>query len=196
MTIFIAILALVILLQAAYIRQLERGGFGAFSRAAILVRLAVYQLLKIPCGLVALDMRKMHEMNAVLGYEILNQLVARIIKTSDIRGQFGGDEIVILIPYAKTGTARLIKNRIIRNARMITNGLPDEKRQELCRRTAGLVDGVHVAILSVDSTRNPLRATWAAMDILERMKEDGADVTGVRATTGNVGTLQADLDIL
>jgi GGDEF domain-containing protein len=181
---------LVIVVQVVYITRLERGGFDAMSRAAGTVRLTLLSAFHVPCAVVVLDIRGMHELNAVIGYMVANKVIAHVIRVHDMRCQFGGDEIVIFIPFAKPGTAKMIASRIIERCKQFTITMEHEKRKELHMRTAGKIDGLHVAIISVDNTSNALITTHKALNELETIKENGATITGNRATTGNPGTLQ------
>lgn len=187
------VLVLIIVVLLAYIRKLEIGGFGALSKSALLVRLWFFYLLRIPLAIVCLDIRGMHSLNAALGYSIANQMVGRLIKSKDTYGQYGGDEIVVVVPMPKPGAARKIMYRISDKAKQFTADMSPEKRQELIARTAGKIDGVHIAAIATERTLNPFYTIKEAMDKLEEMKEHGCTITGNRETTGNRGTLLAEL---
>lgn len=194
--IIITILFVLVAIQAIYILSLERGGFDAMSRPAGIVRLTILEALRIPCAVVVLDIRGMHELNAVLGYTVSNKVIAHIIRVHDWRMQFGGDEIVIFIPFAKLGTANKIMQRILDRCQAFTSELPQSKRNELSQRTNGKIDGLHVAIISVEKTNHAYTTTTKALNELETMKESGATITGNRATTGNKGTLTKEYSTL
>lgn len=196
MTTLFILLAIVIAIQVIYIARLERGGFDAMSRPAGIVRLAFLEALRIPCAVIVLDIRGMHELNAVLGYTVSNKIIAHIIRVHDWRMQFGGDEIVIFIPFAKPGTASKIMNRILSRCQSFTAEMPQSQRNELSQRTNGKIDGIHVAIIAIEKTTRPLSSVHKALNELETMKETGATITGNRATTGNPGTLTREYPTL
>jgi len=193
-TILIISLALNIVLAAA-VKTLGTTHFGTLSPVFTHAYLHLLSALRIPCSVIVYDIRKMHELNAVFGYSNNNRdLIPRLTKVrrsrGDLVGQYGGDEFVVI---ATAHAGKTIARRIIARAKEITQSMTLAQRLELSTRTAGIVDGLHIALACEDYTRDALKTAAALVDETERLKESGARQTGNRATTGNIGTLISGL---
>lgn len=167
---------------------------GVFSQTATRSYLKLLSVFRVPVSIVAYDIRKMHELNAVLGYSNSNILIARLTKIRrrkvDFIGQYGGDEFVVV---SRPGVGSLIAKRIMDRAQEMSLEISQEQRDSLKQRTCGLMDGLYVSIAFTDVTRDALGTASLLVDETERLKEQGALMTGSRATSGNVGTLCSEL---
>jgi len=193
MTTLLIISLLVNVALVAIISSMSRSHFGTLSPSATKALLATLSVLSAPVSIVVYDIRKMHELNAVMGYSNSNILVARLTKVRqyDIIGQYGGDEFVVI---SRPGAGSKIAWRIIERAKEITLQIDPAKRDALSLRTAGIVDGLSVAITYTNHTTDAWNAAAAGLDETERLKELGATMTGDRATTGNVGMLISEME--
>lgn len=177
--------------QHMKIRFLSRCHFGILAPAALRWQLRLYSLLRKRCAVIALDVRKMHDGNEVLGYSTMNAMVSDLVRvrlrpgrTLDVIGQYGGDEFIAVISDPSAG--ELVVSRLIGRMRELTAAMPAEKRAALAERTGGLVDGLHAAIALVPETRDAYRAAVQAVDKAGEIK--AGTVTGNRSTSGTAGT--------
>jgi len=193
MTTILTISLVINILTITAIMSMSRSHFGTLSPVATRLLLRALSILRVPVSVVVYDIRKMHELNAVMGYANSNILVARLTKVrqSDIIGQYGGDEFVVI---SRPGAGSRIAWRIIEKAKEITAQIDPAKRDALNLRTGGIVDGLTVAITYSNYSTNALRDTVRGVDETERLKEHNASMTGNRATTGNAGTLISEME--
>jgi GGDEF domain-containing protein len=199
MTTALALLLTIVILQSLYIVSLQRSHLhpGVKTQQAGRLYLAACSLLRVPGALVAFDVRGMHSLNSELGYSNANRVLSRILgvcsSRRDIVSVWGGDEFVIFMPFSSAETADNLVKRLLAKTRCLSEELPAETRANLAQRTNNIIDGIHLAIAVVDETNNALRAASEAVDKTEHLKEHGAQITGRRETTGNVGTLVGHL---
>jgi GGDEF domain-containing protein len=181
--------------QFIKVRSLSRCEFG-LSKAALKWHLTIWSWLRIPCAVIAVDFRKLHDINALFGYTTGNEMMQTLAavrtrdkdgykRRHDIIGQWGGDEHVIAIRDATAW--QLVLDRFQANLRAATDAMTPEQRATLVMRTGGLVDGLHAAISVVPYTRDAYGATVRAVEATGPMK-DGLQ-TGLRSTSGAVGTV-------
>lgn len=179
--------------KQAVIDELSISHLGILSPAAIRREL---RLTHGPVDIIALDFRKLHELNELLGYDVANDYFGRFVRfrqgldgrQKDVRGQFGGDEIVMAVDR---GCGFGLLNRLVNALDDLTNELPIETRDALRVRTGGLTDGFAAAIVLVSGSRQPLKDAERAIARCGELKK-GA-VTGNRATSGRPGTIVATL---
>lgn len=193
----IIILSLVIVAQAAYIAALQRSPMGVLTATALRIRLAMYSMLRIRCFVIGLDIRKMKSMNTCLGYSHSNNVIGKFIsftrRYTDIVGQYGGDEFVIVGRYDKRyHSADIMIKRLLAKRDEINATMPSETREKLSINTQGLVNGLDVAIAYIEDTRDARGAAVKCIDATEPLKAGGRE-TGNRDTSGKVGTLIAKL---
>jgi GGDEF domain-containing protein len=188
-TILIISLLCNILLIVAF-RIMSISHLGVFAPPATRFYLRVLSLFRVRCSVIVYDIRKMHEINAVLGYTDGNILMARLTKVrrnrGDFIGQYGGDEFAII---ATAGAASHITERLVDRAKEITDSMSADQREALDSRTAGITDGINIAAAYRNITTDALETARILVDETENLKESGAIVTGRRETTGNKGTL-------
>lgn len=189
-------LALVLALaQLIKVRMLSVCEFG-LSKAALRWHLIIWSWLRVPCAIIAVDFRKIHDINGLFGYatgsEMMQTLAAIRTKDKDGRkrrhdliGQWGGDEHILAL--RDPGAWQLVLDRFYANLRAATERMTPEQRQELAYRTGGLVDGLHAAISVVPYTRDAYGAAVRAIDATGPLKE--GRMTGERSTSGAVGTV-------
>lgn len=183
--------------QVLKVRMLSRSNFDNLSPAALRWQLRLWSLFRRPCAIIALDIRKLHDLNAVLGYSTSNGLIRDLISARqhqrsgharrwlDLVGQWGGDELVMALadPRGRERVLRHLEARLLELSARMT----PEQRQALHDRTGGLVDGLHAAISIVPHTRDAYGAAGRAIDATGPMKE--GRLTGERSTSGAVGTV-------
>lgn len=169
-------------------RALRQSHFGILTPAAIRYELSHQRRRR---DVIAIDVRKLHDLNAVLGYDRANVLIAQwiagCVRTTDTWGQYGGDEIVGMVPV---GDGRGVLTRLIARAEQISTQIAPEQRAALVQRTGGLVDGFCIAACLIEDAAAPAVAAASALADVQRLKEAGP-VTGVRSTSGAPGTLVA-----
>lgn len=189
----------------AIIDELSMSHLGIFSPAAIRREL---RLLSTPCDLICIDLRKLHDLNEVLGYDVANRYFGIFARTRmhdelhiatrshDIRGQWGGDEVVIACS-AGDGTGLLM--RLVNALDMLSAGLPPAQRLAMATRTGGLVDGFAAVFVLIPNSTDVYRREWIdggwvdAGDAARGVDECGllkkGNVTDCRSTSGKPGTI-------
>lgn len=185
--------------QYTKVRSLSRTHFENLSPGALRWQLRIWSLLRIPCAVIAIDIRKMHDLNSVLGYTNNNNFVRDLVSVRqhrnwrhpwrwlDIIGQWsGGDEFITAI--ANPSALPLVLGRIDQRLIELTEQLSPEQRKSLYERTGGLVDGFHAAIVTIPYTRDAYGAAVRAINATGPLK-DGV-ITGDRSTSGAVGTVR------
>lgn len=173
----------------ALVAALSISNFGTLTPPATRQALAA---LPGPADVIALDIRKMHELNAVLGWDPTTALIAAFLacrhapgRAPDILGQWGADEFVIAVP-AGDGPGML--GRLLRQAAALTARLTTAQRAALHTATGGLVDGLSFAAVLIEGSAAPLDDAARAIVLVNQQKNAGAQ-TGARATSGAAGTL-------
>lgn len=171
---------------------------GILSGPAIRYELA--QLTQ-PVDLLVFDWRKQNEWNAVLGWNPANAWLghaARIDyagierrhteRTIDLRGQWGGDEIVMAVDvgHGKGLLARLLRELLAMNA-----ALTPAQVEAIRAKTGNLISGFCVAAVLVEGSTRPLEDATRAVDATGALK--AGRTTGCRATSGRPGTVVARL---
>lgn len=189
----------------AIINELSMSHLGIFSPAAIRREL---RLLSTPCDLICIDLRKMHDLNEVLGYDVANRYFGIFARTRmhdelhvaarshDIRGQWGGDEVVIACA-AGDGAGLLM--RLINALDVLSAGLTAPHRRAMHERTGGLVDGFAAVFVLIPNSTDVYRREWindgwadagdAARGVAECGRLKAGNVTGSRSTSGKPGTI-------
>lgn len=177
----------------AIINELSMSHLGIFSPAAIRREL---RLLDTPCDLICIDLRKMHDLNEVLGYGVVNRYFGVFARTRmhdelhvaarshDIRGQWGGDEVVIACGI---GDGAGLLMRLINALDVLSAGLTATHRRAMHERTGGLVDGFAAVFVLIPNSAHPLRDAARGVDECGRLK--AGNVTGSRSTSGKPGTI-------
>jgi hypothetical protein len=165
-----------------------------------------YALARIdgPVDILAIDWRKLHEWNDLLGYDAANTFVAQFAQTRqgrerrhfprvkharrparlDVRGQWGGDELVFAVA-AGDGLGLLM--RLLRALDVLTAQLSAAQRQAIADRTGGLLDGFAIVAVLITNSQAPLTDARRAVDECGRLK--AGRQTGERATSGAAGTV-------
>ena len=189
------VLSLVILAQAIYIQALQRSPMGVLTPTALRIRLKIYSMLRIRVFVIGCDMRKLKSVNEQGNHGTTNALIYRLFsvlrKNTDIVGQFAGDEFVIVGRWSKDGVEKVI-DRLLKRRDEINASLPADFRNGLSERTGCLVDGIHLAIASIQDTRDAYSAATKTIDATEPLKAGGRQ-TGNRDTSGRPGTLIVEL---
>lgn len=177
--------------QAIKIKFLSRTHLHNLAPAALRWQLRIWSMLRKPCAIIALDIRKLHDMNALLGYSTANDLIRELVSVRqhgqrrDLIGQWGGDEF--LIALANAGAWPLVVTRLEARLIELSARLTPEQRDAITERTGGLVDGLHAAISIIPLTHDAYGAAIRAVDATGPLK-DGHQ-TGSRSTSGAVGTI-------
>jgi hypothetical protein len=196
--------------QQAVIDELSISPIGILSPAAI--RRAL-RLMPGPIDLICLDFRKLHEWNDILGYDLSSAYFGRFCRTRqvvahrsperrnpppsplqggyrgvDVRGQYGGDEIVIAVA---PGDGPGLVTRLVEALDELTAELPLRARVAMHERTGGLIDGFAAAIVLIPGSHHPL--IDAARGITETGRLKAGRQTGERASSGAAGTIVATL---
>jgi hypothetical protein len=173
----------------ALVATLSVSNFGTLTPPATRQALAA---LPGPADIIGLDIRKMHELNAVLGWDATTAIVAELLacrqapgRIPDILGQWGADEFVIAVP---AGDGAGVLGRLLRQAGALTARLSVAQRAALSASTGGLIDGVSFAAVLVPDSTAPLGDAARAIVLVNQQKSTGAQ-TGSRATSGARGTL-------
>lgn len=177
------------------VRSLSLCEFG-LSKAALKWQLTIWSWRRIPCTVIAVDFRKLHDINALFGYTNGNKMMKTLAavrthdkdghkRRHDIIGQYGGDEHILALRDPKAWP--MVLDRFRANMRAATEAMTPAERRVLFERTGGLVDGLHAAISVVPYTRDAYGAAVRAIEATGPMK-DGAQ-TGSRSTSGAVGTI-------
>jgi hypothetical protein len=166
----------------AELNELRYCHFGVLSPAATRRAVRLHTGL---CDVVVVDIRKMNALNAVLGWSRANSFVGELVRhrVADIAGQWGGDEFVFVVP---AGDGAGLLSRLLKAAAELTKGLTLQERAKLEEKTAGLVNGFHLAAVLVANVTNVSVAVDRAIDATGLLKE-GRN-TGDRNTSGTRGT--------
>lgn len=175
--------------KQAIIDELSMSHLGILAPAAI--RRAL-RLTVAPCDIIAIDFRKLHEWNDLLGYDVANDYYGRFVRQRegfdgrrrDVRGQWGGDECVIA---ADVGDGAGLIVRMVQLLEQLTSELAPAVRAEMSTRTAGLIDGFAAVFVLVPRSRWPLHDAKRAVDECGELKK--GNQTGQRATSGKAGTI-------
>lgn len=168
-------------------KVLRLSHFDVLSAAA--VRMAL-QRATGPKDVVVVDIRKMHDLNTVLGREGTDRLIKQLIqyrtndpaRPIDIAGQWGGDEFVFVVPC---GDGAGLIGRLLYEAAALTKGLTPAQRAELRLRTGGLIDGLNIACVLVKEARDLTAAVAQGIEGTNVLK--AGRITGERSTSGSVG---------
>lgn len=191
----IVLLSVVILAQALYIKALQRSPMGVLTPTALRIRLKIYSLLRIRVFVIGCDLRKLKSVNEQGNHGTTNAILHRLFsvlrKNTDIVGQFAGDEFVIVGRWSKDGVEKVM-SRLLKRRDEINVSLPEDFRNGLSKRTGGLVDGIHLAIASIQDTRDAYSAAIKTIDATEPLKAGGRQ-TGSRDTSGKPGTLITEI---
>lgn len=185
-------LSVVLLIKIRWLSYCEFG----LSKAALRWQLTIWSWLRIPCAVIAVDFRKLHDINALFGYTNGNEMMKTLAavrtrdkdghkRRHDIIGQWGGDEHILVLRDPRAW--QLVLDRFRANMRAATEAMTPAERQVLLERTGGLVDGLHAAISVIPYTRDAYGAAVRAIEATGPMK-DGPQ-TGNRSTSGAVGTV-------
>ncbi len=186
------ILACVLLIKVRWLSYCEFG----LSKAALRWQLTIWSWFRVPCAVIAVDFRKLHDINALFGYTNGNEMMKTLAQVRtrskdgrkrrhDLIGQWGGDEHVLALRDPSAWS--IVLDRFRANMRAATEAMTPAERQVLFERTGGLVDGLHAAISVVPYTRDAYGAAIQAIEATGPMK-DGLQ-TGSRSTSGAVGTI-------
>lgn len=180
--------------QQQAIAELSSTHLGVLSGPAI--RRALRQMPG-PVDLIALDFRKLHEWNELLGYDLATRYFAQFCQTRtrarratdrralDVRGQWGGDEIVLAVA-AGSGLGLLL--RLVRALDTMTEQLTPEQRAAIEARTGGLLSGFAAVLVLIERSTVPIVDAARAVQECGALKAGGRQ-TGERATSGRPGTI-------
>lgn len=185
-------LSVVLLIKVRWLSYCEFG----LSKAALRWQLTIWSWCRVPCAVIAVDFRKLHDINGLFGYSTGNEMMMTLAavrthnkdghkRRHDLIGQWGGDEHVLVL--RDPNAWGLVLDRFRANMRDATEALTPAERQVLSERTGGLVDGLHAAISVVPFTRDAYGAAVRAIEATGPLK-DGPQ-TGSRSTSGAVGTV-------
>lgn len=185
-------LSIILLVKVRWLSYCEFG----LSKAALRWQLTIWSLFRIPCAIIAVDFRKLHDINGLFGYSTGNELMKTLAsvrtrdkdghkRRHDLIGQWGGDEHILAL--RDPNAWELVLDRFRANMRAATDKMTPAERQVLFERTGGLVDGLHAAISVIPYTRDAYGAAVRAINATGPLK-DGPQ-TGNRSTSGAVGTI-------
>lgn len=187
--------------QQAHIAELRASPLGILSGAAIRCDLRAW---RGQADVIAVDWRKLHEWNEILGYDLATQFFAEFCRTraanrrrddhrsADIRGQWGGDEIVIAVA---PGGGRGLLMRLIRALDELSAQLSAEQRAKIVAQTGGLIDQFSAVFVLIEGSSCPIVDAARAVAECGQLKSGGRQ-TGDRATSGRPGTIVATLPAL
>jgi len=194
----------------AYATACSASPLGILSGPAIRHELAP---LSGPVDIIAVDWRKLHEWNDLLGYDVSNVFLAEFAQTRlgterrrllrfaparrpariDIRGQWGGDELLFAV-NAGDGVGFLM--RLVSALDTLSARLSEAQRQSIQEKTGGLIDGFAVAAVLIASSTDAYHwdnrgqdAGDASRAVAECGKLKAGVATGERATSGAAGTI-------
>jgi hypothetical protein len=184
--------------QEALIAAYGTSHLGIFSGPAIRYELAQ---LRGPVDLVIFDWRKQNEWNTILGWNPANVFLSQAARVDyaglerrhaeraiDVRGQWGGDEIVIAVD---AGHGRGLLCRLLRELVAMNQALTPAQVASIRTKTGGLISGFCVAAVLVEASTDALGDATRAIDATGALKAGHA--TGCRATSGARGTVVARL---
>ncbi len=180
--------------QQAVIAELSYSHLGILAPAAI--RRAL-RLIDSPRDLICIDLRKLHDLNEVLGYDIVNIYFSQFACTRmhdatrdhDVRGQWGGDEIVIA---CQVGDGHGLLMRLVTALDALTAELTPAQRQAIALRTCGLVEGFCAVFVLIESSGDLLCDATRGIRECGELKK--GNVTGSRSTSGKPGTIISSLE--
>ncbi len=181
--------------QQAVIDELSYSHLGILSSAAI--RRAL-RLIDGPRDLICLDLRKLHDLNEVLGYDAANVYFGTFARTRlhddatrchDTRGQWGGDEVVIA---CSVGSGIGLLMRLVAALDALTADMTPAQRQAIALRTGGLVDGLCAVFVLIENSSNLLYDAKRGIDECGNLKK--GNVTSSRSTSGKPGTIIGSLE--
>lgn len=171
-----------------------RSHLGILSGPAIRHELS---LLTLPCDIIALDWRKLHEWNDLIGRAPASAAMGRAVRTDyagidrrhatrtlDLRGQYDGDELVIAVD---AGSGIGLLRRLLRELATMNALLTDANRTAIRDRTGGLLSGFSIAAVLVEGTTRASADAARAVDATGELKKGRQ--TGTRASSGAVGTV-------
>lgn len=182
--------------------------------------------LTTPVDILALDWRKLHEWNDLIGYAPSNDAMSQAARVDyagierraydgperrerprpaapgerrltrrviDLRGQFGGDELVMAVD---PGHGVGLLTRILRQLAEMNGAMPSETRADISARTGGLLSGFGIAAVLVTNSTDAYHQDAHgrdAGDVARAVAECGnlkrGIQTGERATSGARGTV-------
>lgn len=196
----------------AMILQLSMSHLGILSQAAI--RIELEQMIE-PADVLCIDLRKLHELNDILGYSLANRYFGRFARTRmhdepymaarphDLRGQYGGDEVVIA---CAPGDGMGLLLRMVDALDRLTHELTAEERAAIAAQTGGLVDGFAAVFVLIPNSVDIYHRDWRdggfvdAGDVQRGIDECGrlkkGHQTGSRATSGRPGTIIGTLEAM
>lgn len=185
--------------MAARLAAYGRSHLGILSGPAIRYELS---LLTTPVDLFVFDWRKQNEWNGILGWTPANYYIGRAARADyagpdqrhhqravDLRGQWGGDEIVMAVD---AGDGRGLLARVLRELIALNLSLSAEQRTKITEKTNGLIGGFCIAAVLIEHTCSALADAERAIDATGTLK--AGVVTGSRATSGRAGTLITSLE--
>lgn len=179
--------------KQAEIDELSMSHLGILAPAAI--RRAL-RLMTEPHDLICIDLRKLHDLNEVLGYDAANRYFGSFARTRmhddagfaprshDTRGQWGGDELIIA---CAVGDGLGLLMRLVEALDALTAELTVAERQAIAERTGGLVDGFAAVFVLIPNSTQLLCDATRGIDECGMLKQ--GNVTGCRSTSGKPGTI-------
>lgn len=168
-----------------------------------------YELAQLSCGsdappcvdLLVFDWRKQNEWNSILGWDAANVPLSQAARVDyagldrrhatrriDVRGQWGGDEIVIAVD---TGDGRGLLRRLLCGVATMSQSLPAAHRAAIRQRTGNVISGFAVAAVLIEGSRRPLLDAARGVDATGGLKQGRQ--TGARASSGACGTVIGQL---
>ena len=151
------------------------------------------RLIDRPRDLICIDLRKLHDLNEVLGYDAANIYFGSFARTRmqddptrchDTRGQWGGDEVVIA---CSVGDGIGLLMRLVTALDALTDELTPAQRQAIALRTGGLVEGFCAVFVLIGNSTQLLCDAKRGVDECGALKR--GNVTGCRSTSGRPGTI-------
>jgi len=146
--------------------------------------------LKQPMGVAAVDVDFFKSINDTFGHLIgdqvlreLAQLLRKVVRSSDVIGRYGGDEMVILLPQVTTEQSLQIGEEIIKAIR----------RTLFCESTTGLNMTISIGVASSDELeiKSSAELLVRADQALYKAKQAGRDRVSAWSTKSAVAALQA-----
>ena len=146
--------------------------------------------LKQPMGVAAVDVDFFKSINDTFGHLIgdqvlreLSGLLRKVVRSSDVIGRYGGDEMVILLPQVTTEQLLQIGEEIIKAIR----------RTLFCESTTGLNLTISIGVASSDEleVKSSAELLVRADQALYKAKQAGRDRVSAWSTKSAVAALQA-----
>jgi hypothetical protein len=178
----------------ALVTAYSQSHLGILSGPAIRYELS---RLMTPVDILAIDWRKLHEWNDLIGRKPANDAMSQAARVDyagidrrhtarriDLRGQYDGDELVMAVD---PGHGLGLLTRLLRELLAMNAALTAVQISAITARTGGLISGFAVAAVLIEGSRTPLLDAARAVAATGVLK--AGLQTGARATSGARGTV-------